>query len=49
MEKTAEETAMILHLGKSTVRRHLGSIREKLDVSRISAAVVLAIQEKLIT
>lgn len=47
--KTAEETAMILKLGKSTVRRYLESVREKFDVGSIPEAIVLAIQQKLIT
>lgn len=49
MGKTAEETAMILNLGKSTVRRYLENVREKFDVSSIPEAIVLAIQQKLIT
>ncbi len=49
MGKTAEETAIILNLGKSTVRRYLESVREKFDVGSIPEAMVLAIQQKLIT
>lgn len=40
---------MILNLGKSTVRHYLENVREKFDVSSIPEAIVLAIQQKLIT
>lgn len=49
MGKTAEETAVILQLSKATVRRYLEDVREKYAVSTILEAIVLAIQQKIIS
>jgi DNA-binding CsgD family transcriptional regulator len=48
MGKTIEDVAIILGIGKGTVRRHFESIREKLDVGSIHEAIVLATHLNLI-